>query len=94
MSDPLSTHLPNVSGTTSTVPAATGTLIVDTGVRDLQTFVCTLAQDAVANASSVSYALVAQAAGTTRKVTIKAWKSDGATAASVVALVSWIAIGK
>lgn len=92
MPDPLSTHMPNVSG--GTTAAFTGTLIVDTGVRDLQSFTCTLAQDAVANASSLSYALVAQAAGTTRKVTIKAWKADGATAASVTAIASWLAIGK
>jgi hypothetical protein len=92
MPAPLSTHLPQVSG--GTTAAFTGTLVVDTGLRDLQSFACSLAQDAVANASSVSYALVSQVAGTTRKVTIKAWKADGATAASVSAIASWLAIGK
>jgi hypothetical protein len=91
MPAPLSTHLPHVSGATATV---TGTLIVDTGLRDLQHFVCSLAQDAGANASSVSFALVAQTAGRNRSVTLKVWKANGATAGSVAALVSWIAIGK
>ena len=92
MSAPLSTHIPQMSG--GITEAFTGTLIVDTGLRDLQSFTCSLAQDAVANASSVSWELVTQAAGTTRKVTIKAWKADGATAASVSAISSWNALGK
>ena len=93
MSDPLSTHLPQVSGTTSTVGTG-GTLVVDTGIQNLQSFSCSLAQDAGANASSVSYALVTQVAGATRKVTLKTWKANGATAGSVAAKVSWLAIGK
>lgn len=92
MPAPLSTHLPQVSG--ATTAEITGTLIVDTKLRNLQSFSCVLAEDAEANAASVSWALVTQTAGTTRKVTIKVWKSDGATAGSAAAKVSWIAIGK
>ena len=94
MSAPLSTHLPQVSGSTVTALAATGTIVVDTGLRDLHSFSCSLAQDAGANASSVSWELVTQTAGTTRKVTLKCWKANGATAASVDAKISWIAFGK
>ena len=92
MSTPLSTHIPQFSGTTSAVGSG-GTLIVDTGLRNLQSFSCSLAQDAGANASSVSWELVTQVAGTTRKVTLKTWKANGATAGSVAASVSWLALG-
>lgn len=94
MPAPLSTHLPRLVGAVATVPAASGTLIVDTGLRDLQTLVCTLAQDAVGTAATVSWELVTQVAGTTRKVTLKTWDEDGATAGSTAARVTWIALGK
>lgn len=92
MSD-LSAHYPEISGGIASLPSS-GTLIVDTLLRDLQSLTCSLAQDAVTNAASVSWELVTQVAGTTRKVTLKAWKTDGSTAASVAAKVSWLAIGK
>ncbi len=93
MTTPLSTHIPQMSGAISTVGSG-GTLIVDTGLRDLQTLDCSLAQDSAANAASASWELVTQVAGTTRKVTLKTWKGDGSTAGSVAAKVSWIALGK
>lgn len=90
----LSKHMPEVSGSLgATVPAATGTLIVDTGLRTLMGFTCSLAQDAAAGASSVSWETVTQVAGGTKKVTLKTWEDDGVTAGSTAALVSWIAIG-
>ena len=94
MSSFLSTHLPAVSGGLSTVPAATGTLIVDTGLMDLQTFVCSMAQNSVGTASTCSWELITQVAGTTRKVTLKTWDEDGATAGTTAAKVTWIALGK
>lgn len=93
MSSPLSTHLPQVSGGIVTVPAASGTLIVDTGLRNLQTFVCTLAEDADAAVAGVTWETVAQTDGT-KKVTIKTWEDDGTTAGSGAHLVSWFALGK
>jgi len=94
MPEKLSTHLPQVSGDLDAViPAASGTLVIDTGLRDLLGFSCSLAQDAVANASSVSWEGVTQVAGTTKKITLKVWKADGVTAASVASVMSWIAIG-
>ena len=92
MPAPLNTHMPQVSG--GTTAEFTATLIVDTGLRDLQSFACSLAEDAEDNAASVTYALVAQTAGTTRKVTLKTWKGNGSTAGSAAAKVSWIAIGE
>lgn len=94
MPDPQSTHLPRLVGGIVTVPAATGTLIVDTGLRDLQTLVCALAQNSVGTAATTSWELVTQIAGTTRKVTLKTWDEDGATAGSTAARVTWIALGK
>ncbi len=94
MSAPLSTHVPRLAGRTETVPAATGTLIVDTGLRDLQTLVCSLAEDSVGTAATTSWELVTQTAGATRKVTLKTWDEDGSTAGSTAALVSWVALGK
>jgi len=89
-----STHIPEMSGGIETVPAATGTLIIDTRLRDLQTFTATLGEDAVGTAASVSWEPIAQLAGGTQKVTLKTWAADGATAGSTAALVSWLALGK
>jgi hypothetical protein len=93
MPSPKSTHIPEKSGGIETVPA-TGTLVIDTGLRDLQTLTCSLAQDAVATAASTSLELIDQEPGTTRKVTLKTWAADGATPGSTAAKVSWEALGK
>ena len=94
MSAPLSTHIPGLSGAFATVPAATGTLVVDTGLQELQSFCVSLAEDQDADVAGVSWEPVAAVAGTTRKVTIKTWEDDGTTAGSTAALVSWIAMGR
>lgn len=88
-----STHLPYVSGGIAAVPAATGTLIVDTGLRNVQAVTAALVQDSVANAAAVTVSIAAAVGGKV-KITLKTWKADGATAASVLANVSWIALGK
>ncbi len=92
MSSPLSTHLPHVSGAIVTVPSG-GSLIVDTGLRNLQTFVCSLAEDADAAVAGVSWERVTQIDGT-QKVTIKTWEDDGTTTGSGAHLISWLALGK
>ncbi len=94
MSTPLSTHLPQIHGGIATIPAATGTLVVDTGLRNLQSLTCSLAEDAAATAATVSWELVTQVAGTTRKATLKTWAANGIAAGSTAAKVSWKAIGK
>lgn len=88
-----SKHLPEVSGALDALVPATGTLVVDTGLRDMAMFTCALAQDSVATAASVSWEKVAQEPGGTQKVTLKTWAADGAAAGSTAALVSWTAIG-
>lgn len=93
MPTPLSTHLSQVAGAIETVPSS-GTLIVDTGLRNLQSLVCTLAQNAVSTAATTSWEEVTQAAGTTKKVTLKTWDEDGVTAGTTAAKVSWIAVGE
>ncbi len=89
-----STHVPEMTGSLGeTVPAATGTLIIDTGLRNLIGFTCSLAEDADAAVAGCSWELVTQVAGTTQKVTLKTWEDDGTSAGSGAHNVSWIAIG-
>jgi len=88
-----SKHLPETSGGIVTVPAATGTLVIDTGLRDMMSFACSLAQDASADVAGVSWETIAQVPGGTQKVTLKTWEDDGTTAGSAAASVSWIALG-
>lgn len=92
MTAPKSTHLPEVAGNIELVPN-TGILIVDTGLRSVQSFAVTLAQAAQANAATVVGILSDPAAGTT-KLTINTVKADGVTLGSVAAKVAWLAIGK
>lgn len=90
MSENRSTHLPAVAGGIETV---TGTLVIDTGLREVQAIAHGLAQDAVATAASTSVTLAAAVGGRV-KATLKVWKADGATAGDTAAKVSWIALGK
>lgn len=89
----LSKHMPEVSGGDVTVPAATGELVVDTLLRNLQTATVSLAQDSVATAAAASWERVPQVAGQTAKITVKTWAADGAAAGSSDALVSVVALG-
>jgi hypothetical protein len=93
MSGTNSTHLPEVSGNIEVVPA-TGTLIVDTGLRNVQAFGVTLAQPAVADAATVAGVIGDPLPGGNQKLTITTVKADGVTLGSVAAKISWFAIGK
>lgn len=85
---------PAQAGGIVTVPSA-GSIVVDTGIRDLDYAVVSLAQDSAATAAGVSFSRVARAAGDlTAKITIKTWNADGATAGSTAAVVNWAAFGK
>ncbi|UCF48286.1 MAG: hypothetical protein JSU89_14140 [Myxococcales bacterium] len=88
---PKSTHLPEVSGATELV---TGSLIVDTGLRDLQTVVATLAAVAVATEATVSVTLEDLVPGATRKIKLQVWNADGATPGASEVAVNWLALGK
>lgn len=85
--DPKSTHIPAMAGDLETF---TGSLVIDTGLREVQSFQVTLAQAPVANAASVAGVL----SDDKRTLTLLAVKADGVTAASVSSLVAWLALGK
>ncbi len=90
----LSKHLPEVAGGTV---AVTGSLVVDTGLRDLQSFSATIQGVVVLNEESlVTYELVDQIPGTTRQVTIRVYKAGPIGHGSVgdsAMNVTWMAIG-
>jgi len=88
-----STHIPEFSGNVETVPAA-GSLVIDTGLKEVQAITAALAEDSVATAAAVSVTLAARTAGGTVKATLNTWAADGATAGSTAAQVSWMALGK
>lgn len=88
----LSKHIPEVAGSVGDLVPAAGTLIIDTGLRELIGFSCSLAEDAASTAASVSWELVALVPGGTQKVTLKLWESD-ATVGTTAAKVSWTALG-
>lgn len=89
----VSTHIPEFSGNIETVPAA-GTLVVDTGLKEVQAISATLLTDSVATAAAVTVSLAARSGGGTVQATLKTWNADGATAGSTAASVSWMALGK
>jgi len=66
----------------------TGTLQIDHGLTTVTWALCSMAQDAVADAATCSVAIV------TNDVTVKVWKADGVTAGSVTDVtVNWLVIG-
>lgn len=89
--DNRSPHLPEVSGNIS---AVTGTLVVDTGHKEIQTLVASLAEDSVSDAAGVSIEQAARVAGATIKATISVWAADGTTASTTATNVGWLSLGK
>lgn len=89
MSAPKSTHIPEVA---HGIAAVTGTLIVETDLRDIQTAVATLKATAIA-ANEESHAIVTWSGS---KLTIKVYK--GGTASGTIGdsavNVCWMAIGQ
>jgi hypothetical protein len=88
---PNSPHIPEVAGE---IVAVTGTLLVDTGLREIQTFSATLAQTSIAGAASVSVLPQAVSDGGHQKLLLQVWAADGATPSAVAANVAWLALGK
>jgi len=88
-----STHIPEFAGDITEVPAA-GSVVVDSGLREVQAATCSLAQDSVATAAAASIEVGSPRAGSTVLLTIKTWAADGATAGSTAANVGWMALGK
>lgn len=91
MTDARSTHLPEVSGD---VVAVTGSLIVDTRLREVQSFSVALAQQASATEAIVDAVLGEIEPGGTQKLTIEVFAADGATPGAAAANVAWMAFGK
>ena len=87
-----STHIPAYAGGIETVPSS-GSVVVDTGLREVQGGAAALAEDSVATAAGVSIAFAAPVGGSV-KATIKTWAADGSTAGSTAAKVGWTALGK
>ena len=89
---PKSTHLPEVSGD---IVSVTGSLVVKTGLRDIQTFVAAFAQaltPATAEAT-LSRELLPQAPGAQQEVEIKTYLLAG-TPGVTPTKVSWLAVGR
>ena len=82
-----STHIPETAGGEVSF---TGSTTIETELRETQSYGAVLAQDSVAACASLSATLDS----TKRKLTIKAWKADGVTAADVACKVVWFAFGK
>ena len=91
MSHPKSTHIPGLAGEIVTV---TGTLVVDTGLRNLVAFSVTMAEAASAG-SAGAYGILTQAVGgQAAKLTLEVREDDGTTISSAATAVSWMAFGE
>lgn len=88
---PLNKHLPEVAGG---VEAVTGTSIIDTGLRDVQFFGATLAEEQAATTATVCAELTPASAGQTAKLTLRAYQSDNTTLSVTAANVAWFAVGE
>jgi hypothetical protein len=87
-------YYPAISSGMVTVPSS-GSIEVDTELRDLDQATVSLAQNSAGTAASCSWTRVTRAPGDlTAKITIKTWAADGATAGSSACNVSWMAFGK
>lgn len=90
MPAPLSPHIPGVAGAQVSV---TGTLVVDTGLRNVRTHGANLGQAAVAASSYANSVLTQGVAGKPATLSVQVREDDGTTISSAVAIVSWWAIG-
>lgn len=91
MVDVKSTHLPEVSGG---IAAVTGSLIIDTQLRNVQSFSVSLAQAASATEAIVTAVLSDPEVGAAQKLTLQVWAVDGVTPGAAAVDVAWTAIGK
>jgi len=95
MSAPLSNHIPGVAGATESITAS---LVVNTGLQRLQSFVPSIQASAMSanEEATVSWEEQARVAGEPVKVKIFVWKGGTASgsAGDSAVNVSWIAIGE
>jgi hypothetical protein len=86
-----STHIPEYAGE---VVEVTESLIVDTGLREVQSFAVTLASQASATEAIVNGVLGPIIPGGTQKLTLEVFAQDGATPGASAVNVAWMALGK
>lgn len=84
---PRSRHLPEVAGA---IEEVTGSLVVDTQLREVQSFNVTLAAMSTATEAVVSAVMDPE----TRKMTIYVMAPDGVTPGVNPVKVAWLALGK
>lgn len=94
MSEPVNPHSPILAGASVTVPAA-GTLVVDTGLREVHSFSVCAAEPLALGFVNVTAELSADKT----KLTLKTWKATLATDATPILAttarkVCWSAVGK
>ena len=85
--NPRSTHLPEVAGAIEDV---TATLVVPVGIREIQSFSVSLAQDPTA-AEAIAVGVLSE---DKRELTLKVFAPDGVTPGMAAAKVAWLALGK
>lgn len=85
-----STHLPQVAGNIETV---TGSLSVDTGLRNVRSHGANLNEAAAAGKALANAILVRGTNGGTDKLTLQVREDDTTTISSAAASVSWWAFG-
>lgn len=89
--NPKSTHLPELAGA---IEVVTGSLIVDTGLRNVQSFAVSLAQASTATEAGAAGALAYPPVGGHQQLAISVVAADGATPGVNPVKVSWMALGK
>jgi len=90
-SNPKNSHLPEMSGD---IVGVTGELLVDTGLRKVQSFSTSLAQASVAAEATVGGVLQAPEPGGTYKLLLQVWNADGVTPGVAETMVAWTAMGE
>lgn len=89
--NPRNSHLPEMAGD---IVAVTAELLVDTGLRKVQTFGATLAQESSATEAIVDAVLQPIQPGGTQKLLLQVWAVDGVTPGAAAANVAWSAMGE
>jgi hypothetical protein len=86
-----STHIPEYAGD---VVEVTGSLVVDTGLREVQAFSATLAAQASATEAIVDAVLGDVVPGGSQSMTLEVFAVDGVTPGAAAVKVAWMALGK
>jgi len=89
--NPKNSHIPEVSGD---IVEVTGELLVDTGLRKVQSFTTSLATTSTGTEASVNGVLQPQEPGGSQKLLLQVWAADGATPGAAAVNVAWTALGE